>query len=427
MGCFAVDLFFAPVPLFNASMEVAAYRFLSHRGGDRGAREESPVDGALNEPALELLDSVGIEPFAMDKPVFVPIAPVTLLSHPEKRVREELRRKVVFMVNPDFPRSDLYLESIAQLGKIGFSFAFFGANNPGDCRPLLRLCQYWMVEQSKSIPIWIDRLPPDLRHLSLAATNIGTQKEFAELARSRVYGMFEGVFYRFAVTLGKSHVIPLKINLIRMLNIVQDPDFEFREVAAIIQRDTALTISLFKLVNSPYFKRVHEISSIGQAVAILGEIEIRKWATTAVALILGSDKPDEITRLSLMRAKFAENLAESMRLGMHGQSLFIMGLFSVLDIVLDVTMREALDMVKVSDIIRRALVDGEGEFAPVLKIVLLYEAAEWDELSRVMAEQNLAAEAVAEAYMGSALWYRDLIIDMRQPEDEENEQLTVDS
>ena len=110
------------------------------------------------------------------------------------------------------------------------------------------------------------------------------------------------------------------------------------KAADIIGRDTALVISLLKMVNRIAVNS--EITSIRHAAAMLGQRELKKWINTAVANKLYADKPNEITRLSLLRAKFAENLASSFGLAAQGSELFLMGLFSVLDVILEKPMLE---------------------------------------------------------------------------------------
>ena len=88
--------------------------------------------------------------------------------------------------------------------------------------------------------------------------------------------------------------------------------------------------------------------------------------------------------------------------------LFLMGLFSVLDIILDKPMKEALSMVNVSKEITDALVDKKGEMAKVLDFMENYEIASWSELSRLMIVYNIKEAPVYEAYTEALAWYRDL-------------------
>jgi EAL and modified HD-GYP domain-containing signal transduction protein len=91
-----------------------------------------------------------------------------------------------------------------------------------------------------------------------------------------------------------------------------------------------------------------------------------------------------------------------------GQELFIMGLFSAIDIMLGKTMEESLDMVVVPKDVKLALLNNEGEFAPVLNFIKRYEDADWTEISRLMVLGNMSMTKVYEAYLSALRWYRDL-------------------
>ena len=215
-----------------------------------------------------------------------------------------------------------------------------------------------------------------------------------------------------ALSLGQQEVAPLKVNYIQLLNLVNKADFDLQEVADIIGHDIALTVSLLKMVNRMTINS--DISSIRHAAAMLGQKELKRWINTAVVGELCADKPNEITRLSLLRAKFAENLAAGFDLMMKKEELFLMGLFSVLDAVLDKPISEALNMVTVSSDIRNALVDNTGSLAPVYEFLLQYEGANWPEVSRLMILKKLELETVSEAYIASLTWYRALMAEIRR-------------
>ena len=141
---------------------------------------------------------------------------------------------------------------------------------------------------------------------------------------------------------------------------------------------------------------------------MLGQRELRKWINTAVVHEMYADKPSEVTRLSLLRAKFAEFLAPVFNMRDKSEELFLMGLFSVLDVILEKSMEEALEMIKVSPEIREALTGGSGKLSPVLNLMQQYENANWPEVSRLLLLAKMDVEPVNEAYMNSLRWYRDL-------------------
>ena len=142
---------------------------------------------------------------------------------------------------------------------------------------------------------------------------------------------------------------------------------------------------------------------------MLGQKEIKKWVSTAVSNALCVDSPSEIMRLSLIRAKFCENLARHFEMAMTQENLFLMGLFSVLDVVLELPIEEAFKLVFVPPPIYNALVNQTGDFYSVLFFIQQYEQGHWKEISRVALVRNITIDQIHLAYKEALLWYSDLI------------------
>jgi EAL and modified HD-GYP domain-containing signal transduction protein len=240
--------------------------------------------------------------------------------------------------------------------------------------------------------------------MSFIAADVHDMSLFTQLQRER-YHLFEGNFYSVPLPKGYNTLAPVKVNSIQLLNLIRNEDFEIDEVAKIVGQDPSLSISLLKFINSPYLGLSSRVKTIQHAVAMLGQKEVRKWVTTAVSGALASDKPDEITKLSLMRAKFAENLAPHFEMAIDAQSLFMMGLFSILDVVLDMPIEKALEIVAVSEKIADALINRGGDYGNIMMFITVYETANWNEVSRLMVINKIEPEQVFEAYIGAAQWY----------------------
>ena len=115
----------------------------------------------------------------------------------------------------------------------------------------------------------------------------------------------------------------------------------------------------------------------------------------------------------MVRAKFAENLAPVFNIGGFSSELFLTGLFSCIDIMLDKPMDEALKMLHVAKNINDALISGKGDLAPVIDFVRLYENAEFIEVCRRMIVDDIDMDTVYEAYLNALSWYRDLFMNTK--------------
>ncbi|MDE7246611.1 MAG: HDOD domain-containing protein, partial [Lachnospiraceae bacterium] len=238
---------------------------------------------------------------------------------------------------------------------------------------------------------------------------IDSQDIFDRWKDDRNLHLFEGKFYRIPITKGETEVSPLKINYLELMNIVNDADFELTQAADVIGRDTALVVELLKMVN--HIAVNSQVTSIRHAAAILGQRELKKWINTVITKELCADRPNEVSRTSMLRAKFMECLAPVFGLGMKSAEVFLMGLFSILDIILNMSMEEALKKVTVSKEIEDALVRRTGELANIYSFVVSYEAADWQEISRQLIVLGVDTDTIYQAYTETVCWYKELFFE----------------
>ncbi len=403
-----MKLLIVPVPLFTDNMTVAAYLFRFQKGDNLllSGQNGAILDGAMNSPLLEVVSRVGLEALTTGKPIFVPVNHITLLADLEEQC-DAAPENIIFVLDKKCSTEQAFLDRLIFYKSLGYRFALNGTVDFEHFAPILKHCSFIFLSQrevnARRHMLFIRKNYPGM---TIIASHIDTNQIFDRI-KNTGFSMFEGSFYRVPLTKGEINVSPLKINHVQLLNIVRNQDFGIDQVARVVQQDTALAISLLKMVNS--LNLAQEIKSINHASAILGQEELRKWITTAVTQSLAADKPNEITKLSLIRAKFAENVAAKFDMAPQAQELFLMGLFSVLDIILDMPMADALNAVLVSEPICNALIHRKGEFFEVLEFIRDYEVADWTSVSRIMIIKNINAADVYSAYMDALTWYSGLI------------------
>jgi c-di-GMP-related signal transduction protein len=154
-------------------------------------------------------------------------------------------------------------------------------------------------------------------------------------------------------------------------------------------------------LNSVYFGLRHEVTSIGHALSLLGEKEIRKWAALAVMTHLGKDQPHELMRLSILRARFCESLAPKVNLATRESELFLMGLLSLMDTFLGRPLDELLDNIALSREIKKALLGQENAHRLVLDLVVNYEKGAWENISPIVSQLHLDENELPERYAGA--------------------------
>ncbi len=400
------------IPFFDRNMSVSAYSLFTRKNNFLmnpsllGSRQ---FDGAAYVDGLELIQELGTTTLSGGKPIFVSLNNISIFSSLESQCKNA-NHAPILLIDQTFPPVSMYTDRIRELREFGYHFAI--RNLPVHCyedyAPILSQMDYILIDCQKidavKASFYFRKLYPDI---CICASNIPDTETFGKLSPAETISLFEGTFFRMPVTRGEHKVSPLKINYISLLNLIEEDDFDLTKAADIISQDTALIISLLRLANTRSFNS--EITSVRVAVSMLGQKDLTRWIQTTVIEKLCSDKPNELMRLSLLRAKFAENLAPVFGMAMRSQELFLTGLFSILDIILDCSMEEALSMVRVSGKIRAALLEHTGSLAEVLHFIVKYESAEWQEVSRQLVLKNIEIPDVSHAWVSSLQWYAKLI------------------
>ena len=401
----------ALIPLFDSDTQVKAYSIFAQKHNSYSNPSmlgTGCFDGAGVVPGIEIVSSMGMQTLTDDKNVFVEISNVSIFSDINEQFREA-HSKLVLLFDYNVTPTEMYVNRLKELKSFGYKLAIrkLQVKQFEEYKKILGLVDYVLLDHKKiditKAKIYFQKVYPNV---SLVAVNVNTQEDYDALTADGGYDLYEGEFFRLPAVNSDEEVSPMKATYIELLNIVNDIDFDLDKAAAVIEHDTALVISLLAMVNRMTVNS--GISTVGHAAAMLGQKELKRWINTAVTKELCSDKPSEITRISLIRARFAEMLAPVFNLSANSSELFLMGLFSVIDAMLDKPMKEALELVKVTKDIGNALVDGTGKYAPVLDFINAYEIANWSEVSRQLILLDQSDETVYDAYTNALSWFRDL-------------------
>ncbi|MBQ6695087.1 MAG: HDOD domain-containing protein [Lachnospiraceae bacterium] len=397
------------IPLFDKDMAISAYSLFTQKSNfylNPSYLGTGQLDGAARVDGLEVIQNMGIETLSRANEVFVSVTNMSLFSDIEAQC-DAAHDRLVLLIDHAVKPEPMYVERIQELRDKGYKFAIrkLLVHEFQAYTEVLKRMDYVFLNHKKvdlqKATIYFSKLFPNIK---ICAAEVDTVEDFERLKTITQCALFEGAFYKLPITDGQTEVNPLKVNYIELLNAVNQDDFDLTKAADIIGRDPALTISMLRMVNNMTLKS--EITSIRHAAAMLGQKELKKWITTAVVDQLCSDKPNEITRLAMLRAKFAENLAGSFEMAMLASEIFLMGLFSVLDVILDQDMSEALKLVRVPKNVSEALINKSGKLAPLYDFILNYEKANWEEVSRQMILLDIPMNVLYKAYIDALVWYR---------------------
>ena len=241
------------------------------------------------------------------------------------------------------------------------------------------------------------------KKMKLLAEKVETAEEFRE-AEACGYSLFQGYFFERPEMVSRSDIPASKMTYVQFLKELQAPVLDFDRVEDIIKRDVSLSVKLLKFLNSAAFGWRSRVTSLKQALVLLGEQPFRKWASLIAVVGMTQDRPSELALVSLSRARFAERVATLAGLVGHELDAFLIGLLSSLDAMVGRPMDELLAEISVSPEIDAALLRTDSALGKIRALVVAYEHARWSEVTAWAKSLKLSEAALPEIATQSMGW-----------------------
>jgi EAL and modified HD-GYP domain-containing signal transduction protein len=297
-----------------------------------------------------------------------------------------------------YPAQDDLLAVLQQLVRTGYAVALDGYTGGEGLSGLMSLCSIVRVP--------VDAVPaeeleavlelPRLNGATLVATGVGDHSLF-ERCKGLGFTYFQGDWFAKPRTFRHRGVATAGLGSLRRLAELTAGDVSFEDLDRIIASDVGLSLKLLRYVNSAFFALPRTVSSVREALTLLGVRTVRRWATVMVISAI-PDVPDELVAQGLRRARMCEMLAGS-ALPEERETLFTIGLFSVADALLDAPMSEVLDSLPFTEEIQAALLRREGPKGELLSAVIAYERGDFSTLAPGGSDVSLAG-----AYRAALEW-----------------------
>ncbi|MBB1293627.1 MAG: c-di-GMP-related signal transduction protein [Pseudoalteromonas rhizosphaerae] len=240
-------------------------------------------------------------------------------------------------------------------------------------------------------------------HIKLLAEKVETYEKY-QLALDLGFTYFQGFFFSKPEMVQSKTLPPSEIALAELLYETSTVEVNLKKITDVFERDVNLSYKLLRYSNSAAFKRRAEISTIKQALIVLGAAEIKKFLSLLFAAQVAGDKPAELIRLSLTRARFTELLAINHSKLKDTGMAFLTGMMSLMDAILDEDMESVMNKLPLSNDIKLALLEDQGLLAQYLRLVKLYEQANWQGANAIKDELGLTAGKVPDAYHDAVNW-----------------------
>ncbi len=213
------------------------------------------------------------------------------------------------------------------------------------------------------------------------------------------YSYYQGYFFCRPEIVENRSIPELYVHQVKLLQEIHKPEIDFDRLEQLIKNDVALSYKLLKFINTMKYSIRLPLTSIRQAMVMLGRKQMLIWATIITLHSIAADKSDELIITSMLRARFCEDLARKTDLRENSDNLFLTGLFSLLDVFFDCPMRVILDKLPLSSQVKEALLGQSNAISDVYKLVLAYEKAQWDDVSRFRLTLGLEEKDIQNSYL----------------------------
>lgn len=396
-----VDVLLARQPIFNRANEVYGYELLyrnSYENFYTGTDDNRATAELINNAYLltQLADISG------GKKVFINFSEDLLVEEiPTLMPKEDIVIEILETVKPT-PR---VIKACKNLKRYGYTLALDDFVYSPEFEPLIELVDIikleFTMEKHKQEMI-INRYKNNKLFL---AERIETREEYEE-AHAMGYHFFQGYFFSKPVIVSGEKEMKFNPVLLQMIAAIDDKYFDYQKATQIIEHDVGLSYQLLKLVNAVGREAIYEIYSIKQALVRLGIDEIRKWLYVLLLQQVEAKELNELVANSLVRAKFMEQVAKHAKMSKKHLELFMLGLFSNIDKVLNKPMADCLDEIQLSRDVRQALLGVDNELTKILTCVEHFERGEWDILSERCSFIN--EDDVMDQYIKAIKWANEI-------------------
>ena len=398
-------VFVSRQPILDATGKVFGYELLH-----RETTTTAPAGGEAAEAAgarglTDVVLGLGLDTLAEGKPAFLNFTRELLVGQAATLLPAA---KTVIQLRRGLQVDEAVVTACRELHDASYRLALDFISDP---------------ESERLLP-FVKFLKIDVRSMSTAAAatlvkrfSVGNAKVIAEKveaaeafkeAKGAGFTLFQGYYFCRPITCRATALPQRKLAYLQLLAALRQPNVGVREIEEIVKHDMSLSYRVLRCVNSAAFGLRSEVTSIRQALVMIGIAPIRKWVSVWSIAGLTSGGTSELATVSLLRARCCELLGEKLGGRVADSEMFLLGLCSLLDAILDKPLAEAIADLPLPSDVRAALLGDDNVPRQILDVVIAYENGQWDEALEKAKVLGLTEDSPATVYSDALKWAREL-------------------
>lgn len=390
------NIFIARQPIYDKDLNVIAYELL-YRDSTVNQAMFNDDSQASSELITNVFMHIGVDQITGSALAFINIPQDFILN--QQRTPMFAEQTVLEILESVQPEPEV-IQGLKNLKQVGYRLALDDFRHQDKLQAFASLADFIKLDILDFTTQELEQQVNILRrqNVRLIAEKVETREQF-EQCQTLGFDYFQGFFFCHPQIMEKKHIPANKLVILKLLSAINSPDTSTQQFESILAQDVTLSYKLLRYINSAMFSLRREINSIQDAVLLLGLNTIKSWASLLLMSGLSENKPHELIVTGMIRARMCEGIAATLVPAIKHQ-MFIVGLFSVLDALMDTPMAELLDNLVLTTPIKMALLDHAGNHGALLEQVIWYEQGKWGELMRI----NVDVELFLENYINAVKW-----------------------
>lgn len=386
-----MNAYIARQPIFKDDNTVCAYEIL-YRDNESALEKEAHIfNDDVSFFGLRISNVTG------GLPAYINFTEDMLLRGVVQSIAPE---EVVAVVSAENVTDDDTMQVLRELSAAGYTLALDGFTAGMEGSELFSLCSIVIV----SFGADIEKVENDAKTCYAAGkTVLGAdidERDVLACAKDANCEYTSGRYFTKPVPGRENNIQPLPTNFTQIMKLMSQPEPEFRDIVEVISRDTAMCQRLLRLINSVYFGVRNRVSSINQALVILGLDYLREWVYLMGMQRITHNDNIEIMRMSVLMAKLCRQLSllipEAAR---QSEAFYLMGLLSMVTYSGERALAIALEEFPVTDDIKSGLLRRGGLYSDVFDMAMRYEKGDWAAADEFSKKYNITASKLADVYI----------------------------
>lgn len=393
--------FIARQPILDRDKEIFAYE-LFFRDGKKNCYPDVERDEATTKLIAKNYQTLNLDDISCSKKSFISFQSETLMSGLPTSLDPE--NVVVELLAGQHEDSNL-LDMCKHVKTMGYKIALEDSHLTPKWNEFLPYVDMLKVNSNnenldfvaKNVNRFIDA------NVQLIADKVETQQSFS-IFKDMGFDYFQGYFFARPESVSNDNLPTSKLTLVELMGASSSESFDVESINSVIEHDVGLSYMLLRFINNPMINKRYKITSLRHALNYMGEVEIKKFIALLALANLSDNKPLELLHLSLVRAKFCDLVGTEKNIGSNPPTAFLVGLFSMLDALLDQKMEVLIEKLPLVDEVKDALCGSQNDLSMYLMLVKAFESGNWLKVIRIAKILEIDQKLLHSLFNEAILW-----------------------